>query len=60
MYYYRDMKTLSKSHEDYIEAIYLIQSSKQKVLSVEIARVMNVSKPAVHNAMDELLNSSEF
>ena len=50
------MKNLSKSYEDYIEAILVIKSQKDKVHSVDIAREMGVSKPAVHKAMDELIN----
>lgn len=48
------MKNLSKSHEDYIEAILVIKEKLGKVHSVDVAREMNVSKPAVHKAMDEL------
>lgn len=49
------MKPLSKSHEDYLEAILILQLEKIKVQSVEIARLLGVSKPAVHKAMGELL-----
>ena len=49
------MKNLTKSYEDYLETIFILENSKIKVQSVEIARLLNVSKPAVHKAMDELL-----
>lgn len=49
------MNNLSKSYEDYIEAILVVQEKYGKVQSVNIAREMNVSKPAVHKAMDELI-----
>ena len=48
------MKNLSKSYEDYIETIYCLEKKTGKVMSVDIARELNVSKPAVHKAMDEL------
>lgn len=54
LYYYINMKNLSKSYEDYIETIYCLEKKTGKVMSVDIARELNVSKPAVHKAMDEL------
>lgn len=49
------MKTLTKSHEDYLETILILEMDNIKVHSVEIARLLKVSKPAVHKAMGELL-----
>lgn len=49
------MKKVTKSHEDYLETILILQNNKIKVQSVEIARLLSVSKPAVHKAMDELI-----
>lgn len=46
---------LSKSFEDYLEAIYVLEESEIKAKSVEISRMLNVSKPAVNKAMNELL-----
>ena len=51
------MKKITKSHEDYLEAIYILEAKKIKVQSVEIARLLGVSKPAVHKAMGELLEA---
>lgn len=48
------MKNLSKSYEDYIETIYRLEKERGKVASVDIAKELNVSKPAVHKATDEL------
>lgn len=49
------MRNLSKSHEDYIETILIISKINGKVQSVDVARELGVSRPAVHKAMDELL-----
>lgn len=46
---------LSQSIEDYLEAIYILEIENQKPKSVEIARRLGVSKPAVNKAMNELL-----
>ncbi|MBQ6992297.1 MAG: metal-dependent transcriptional regulator [Clostridia bacterium] len=48
------MKELSKSIEDYIEAIYMIEQEKGEIKSVDIAAKLGVSKPAVNKAMNEL------
>ena len=48
------MKNLTKSIEDYIEAIYMIEQEKRTIKSVDIASRLNVSKPAVNKAMNEL------
>jgi len=50
------MKTnLSESIEDYIEAIYFLELKGEKIKSVSISKMLNVSKPAVSKAMKELL-----
>lgn len=48
------MKKLTKSIEDYIEAIYMLQNENGKVRSIDIASKLDVSKPAVNKAMHEL------
>ncbi len=50
------MKNLTKSIEDYIEAIYMIEQEKENIKSVDIASKLGVSKPAVNKAMNELNN----
>ena len=45
---------LSQSFEDYLESIYILETSGQKIKSVTIAKMLNVSKPAVTKAMNEL------
>ena len=46
---------LTQSFEDYLEAIYVLETSGQKEKSVNVAKMLNVSKPAVTKAMNELL-----
>lgn len=46
---------LSASLEDYLEAIYVLETSEVKVHSVEISHMLHVSKAAVSKAMNELL-----
>lgn len=46
---------LSQSIEDYIEAIYILEEQGKEAKSVEVARMIGVSKPAVNKAMNELL-----
>lgn len=48
---------LSQSFEDYLEAIYILELSKKKIKSVEIANMLKVSKPAVTKAMAELFEN---
>lgn len=48
------MKNLTKSIEDYIEAIYMIELEKGNIKSVDISSKLGVSKPAVNKAMNEL------
>ena len=48
---------LSQSFEDYIEAIYILETNGEKIKSVEIANMLGVSKPAVTKAMNELMNA---
>ena len=48
---------LSQSFEDYLEAIYILETTGQKIKSVSIAKMLNVSKPAVTKAMNELFSS---
>lgn len=48
------MNNLTKSNEDYLEAILILEQKKHKVLSVEIAKLLGVSKPGVNRAMNVL------
>jgi DtxR family Mn-dependent transcriptional regulator len=50
------MKKLSKSIEDYLEAILILNQDNNIVHSVSVAKFLNVSKPAVNKAMNELIN----
>lgn len=49
-------KFLTESIEDYIESIYILEVRGEKVKSVTISKMLNVSKPAVSKAMNELLS----
>ena len=48
------MINLTKSNEDYLEAILVLEQTQGKVLSIEIAKMLNVSKPGVNRAMNVL------
>jgi len=48
------MNNLTKSNEDYLEAILILEQKHKKVLSVNIAKLLNVSKPGVNRAMNIL------
>ncbi|HHZ12024.1 MAG TPA: metal-dependent transcriptional regulator [Acholeplasmataceae bacterium] len=48
------MITFTKSIEDYLEAILIIEKRNKKVRSVEIAKLLGVSKPGVNKAMNIL------
>lgn len=53
----RDNKKLTPANEDYLEAILILEKRNNKVRSVEIAKLLNVSKPGVNKAMNILKNS---
>lgn len=46
--------TLTKANEDYLEAILILEKKHEKVQSVHIAKMLNVSKPGVYKAMNVL------
>lgn len=48
---------LGKSKEDYLKAVYILQSKSKPVRSVKIAEYMGVSKASVSVAMKQLRNS---
>ena len=45
---------LYESAEDYLERILQLQETKEKVISLDIAKSMNYSKPSVSRAMKNL------
>lgn len=51
------MLNLTKSNEDYLEAILVLEQKYGKVLSIEISKMLNVSKPGVNRAMNVLKES---
>lgn len=46
--------SLTRSNEDYLEAILMLEKKNKKVKSVEIANLLKVSKPGVTKAMNIL------
>ena len=48
------MKLLTDSNEDYLEAIYILRLKNGKVRSIDISKMLNVSKPGVNKAMNVL------
>lgn len=48
------MNKLTKSSEDYIEAIYMLYNKKVPIKSIRIAEMLGVSRPAVNKAMNDL------
>lgn len=48
------MKLLTPSNEDYLEAIYVLELTKERIKSVDIASSLNVSKPGVNKAVNIL------
>ena len=48
------MKLLTDSNEDYLEAILILKIKNGKVRSIDISKMLNVSKPGVNKAMNVL------
>lgn len=48
------MKLLTDSNEDYLEAILILKIKNGKVRSIDVAKMLNVSKPGVNKAMNIL------
>ena len=48
------MKLLTDSNEDYLEAILILKIKNGKVKSIDISKMLNVSKPGVNKAMNIL------
>jgi len=48
---------LSQSVEDYLESIYILEITNEKIKSVTISKMLDVSKPAVTKAMNELFDA---
>ena len=45
---------LTPSREDYLEALILLEKQNKKIKSVDIASMLNISKPSVTKAMNNL------
>ncbi len=54
--YYEIVMDLSKSIEDYLEAILVLSKDHKQVHSIEIAKFLKVSKPAVAKYLKHLAN----
>lgn len=49
-------KNLTAGLEDYLEAIYIVQSENKKVKSIDIARMLNISRASVSEALSKLVS----
>lgn len=47
-------KQITKAIEDYIEAIYILEKDSSSIKSIDISKLLNVSKPAVAKITNEL------
>lgn len=47
-------KKLTPSNEDYLEAILILEKQGEKIKSVEVAKMLKVSRPGVNKAMNVL------
>ena len=47
-------KQITKAIEDYIEAIYILEKDSSSIKSIDISKLLNVSKPAVTKITNEL------
>ena len=52
------MINLTKSIEDYLEAILIVEKRDKKVKSVKIAELLGVSKPGLNKAMNVLKDNN--
>lgn len=56
---------LTKANEDYLEAILLLEKEGKIIRSIDIARMLNVSRPGVNQAMNvlkemKLINKDDY
>ena len=49
-------KNLTAGLEDYLEAIYIVQSENKKVKSIDVARMLNISRASVSEALSKLVS----
>ena len=48
-------KNLTAGLEDYLEAIYIAQSENKTVKGIDVARMLNISRASVSEALSKLL-----
>lgn len=46
--------SLTKSNEDYLEAILILEKKENVIRSIDIAKMLNISRPGVNQAMNVL------
>ena len=51
-----DLKKISSGLEDYIEVLYLAQSSGDRLKASELAKKLNISRASVSEALSKLIN----
>lgn len=49
------MEKLTRAIEDYLESVLIIKEEKKRVKAIDIAHLLDVSKPAVTKALNELI-----
>ena len=50
------MEHYTKAQEDFVEALLMLEESKQPLETTRVANLLHVSKPAVHQMGHELIN----
>ena len=51
-----DMKQTTRSMEDFLEALLMLEEQGQPLQTTKVAAILNISKPAVHQMGHELIN----
>ena len=50
------MASPTKSQEDFLEALLMLEQSEQPLETTRVAKILGISKPAVHQMGHELIN----
>ena len=50
------MKATTRSMEDFLEALLMLEEKGEKLQTTRVAAILNISKPAVHQMGHELIN----
>ena len=55
LHYYLRMESATKSREDFLEALLMLEESGQPLETTRVAKLLGISKPAVHQMGHELI-----